>query len=46
MTIYIKEVIERGPIPRTPGRPGLKIIDGRTYEATADSTEEAFFAAG
>ncbi len=35
------EVIERGGIPGGPGRPDLKVLDGRTVETTADSVEAA-----
>lgn len=36
------EVIERGGIPAELARPGLKVIDGRTVEVTADTVKEAF----
>lgn len=35
------ELIERGIMPTAAGKPYLKIIDGRTYEITANSVEEA-----
>jgi D-amino peptidase len=38
-----KEMIVRGTIPRGFGRPEIKIIDGRTYEATTDKAEDAFY---
>ncbi|HXK73272.1 MAG TPA: M55 family metallopeptidase [Clostridia bacterium] len=37
------EVMERCPIPNSYAKPYLKIIDGRTYEITAGSMEEALF---
>lgn len=37
------ELMERQVLPNTHSRPGLKIIDGRTYEVEADTMEEAFF---
>jgi len=39
-----KEVVERGSIPNAE-RPGLRILDGRTYEVTADTVEKALFGA-
>jgi D-amino peptidase len=33
------ELVERGPVPAN--RPGVKMIDGRTYEVKAGSVEEA-----
>lgn len=36
------EKIERGPIPNEWARPEIKVIDGRTYEVTADTVEQAF----
>ncbi|MCL6628173.1 MAG: M55 family metallopeptidase [Armatimonadetes bacterium] len=38
-----KEMVERQPVPRDLARPGIKIIDGRTIEATASTVEQAFF---
>lgn len=38
-----REMVERKPIPTEFARPGIKVIDGRTYEATADTVEQAFF---
>ena len=38
-----QEVIERGPTPAFAWRPDLKQIDGRTWEVTADTVEEALF---
>lgn len=35
------ELVERGIMPTAAGKPYLKIIDGRTYEITANSVEEA-----
>ena len=35
------EVVERGMTPRPLGKPYLKVLDGRTYEVTANSVEEA-----
>jgi hypothetical protein len=37
-----KEMVERHPIPNPMGRPGMRVIDGRTYEVTADTVEAAF----
>ena len=33
------ELVSRGRVPA--GRPGVKVIDGRTYEVTAETVEEA-----
>jgi D-amino peptidase len=38
-----REMVERGHIPPR-GRPDIKIIDGRTYEITAQTVEQALFA--
>ena len=38
-----KEVIERGRLPGA-DRGNLKLVDGRTCEATAESVECAFYA--
>jgi D-amino peptidase len=38
-----KELIERGTIPNMTGAPDCKIIDGRTWEVTGDSVEQAFY---
>lgn len=35
------ENVERVPIPNAHAKPFMKIIDGRTYEITADTVEEA-----
>ncbi len=37
------ELVERGLVPSLVSRPDVKIIDGRTYEVTADTVEEALF---
>ena len=37
------ELMERMQIPNTHRQPGMKIIDGRTFEVEADTVEEAFF---
>ncbi|MEW6359750.1 MAG: M55 family metallopeptidase [Planctomycetota bacterium] len=37
------EKVERGPIPEAGKKPYVKIIDGRTYEVTADSVHDALF---
>ncbi|HCG35907.1 MAG TPA: hypothetical protein DER23_06130, partial [Clostridiales bacterium] len=37
------EKIERGSIPSDNTKPGMKIIDGRTYEITGDTMTEIFF---
>jgi len=37
------EVTERTPLPKPSAKPYMRIIDGRTYEVTADSLEEALF---
>lgn len=37
------EMMERKGIPAAGSSPNLKIIDGRTYEYTADTVEKAFF---
>lgn len=37
------EKIERGPVPLTGDKPYVRIIDGRTYEVTADTVEAALF---
>jgi len=37
-----REVVERGGIPNGFARADVKIIDGRTYETTADTVEQAF----
>jgi len=37
------EVVERNAVPNPYAKPYLKIIDGRTYEVTADTMEEALF---
>ncbi|HJN19236.1 MAG TPA: M55 family metallopeptidase, partial [Armatimonadota bacterium] len=34
------EVVSRGQVPKVP-KPHLKVIDGRTYEVTGDTVEEA-----
>ncbi len=36
-----REMVERKALPHA--RPGLTIVDGRTYEVTAQTVEEAFF---
>lgn len=38
-----KEVVERGYIPSDVGRQDLRVINGRTYEKTAPTVEQAFF---
>ncbi|OGV65154.1 MAG: hypothetical protein A3K19_26820 [Lentisphaerae bacterium RIFOXYB12_FULL_65_16] len=38
------EVIERGGIPNEISRRGVRVLDGRTYEATAETVEAALFA--
>jgi D-amino peptidase len=38
-----KEVIERGSVPSPLGRTGFRIIDGRTFEVTRDTVEEAMY---
>ena len=38
-----KEVVQRGRLPNSLGRPEIRILDGRTCEATADTVEQAFF---
>lgn len=37
------EVTERNTLPDTYAKPYMKILDGRTYEVTGDTMEEAFF---
>lgn len=37
------EMMERRPIPNPNSRDNLKVIDARTYEVTAGSTEEAYY---
>jgi len=37
-----REMMERLPVPSA--RPGVTIIDGRTYEVSGDTVEKAFFA--
>ena len=37
------EMMERKGIPAAGSNPNLRIIDGRTYEYTADTVEKAFF---
>lgn len=37
-----KEMMERIAIPHESVRPNIRVIDGRTYETTADSVESAF----
>ena len=37
------ERTERTPLPKPLSKPGLEIIDGRTYELTDDSLESAFY---
>jgi len=37
-----REMVERRSIPHELGRPNVKIIDGRTYEVTGNTVEEAF----
>ena len=37
-----REMVERLPVPSA--RPGVTIVDGRTYEVSADTVEKAFFA--
>lgn len=39
------ELVERGTVPNPTGRPGTTILDGRTYEVTADCVESALFLA-
>jgi len=36
-----REMVERGSVPNAWVRPEIRIIDGRTYEATADTVERA-----
>ena len=38
-----RELVERQQLPATAGRSDLNIIDGRTYEKTAPTVEQAFF---
>ena len=38
-----REMVERGSIPSAGTKPSLRILDGRTYETTADTVEKAFF---
>ena len=38
-----REMMERKGIPAAGSSPNLQIIDGRTYEYTADTVEKAFF---
>lgn len=37
-----REMVERKTVPSA--RPGINVVDGRTYEVTADTVEKAFFA--
>lgn len=37
------ELVERGRIPHLTARPDIRIIDGRTYEITAESVEKALY---
>jgi len=37
-----RELVERGNLPSDLGKPYLKIIDGRTFEITANTIEEIF----
>ncbi|MBT3378610.1 MAG: M55 family metallopeptidase [Lentisphaerae bacterium] len=37
-----REMVERLPVPSA--RPGVTIVDGRTYEVSGDTVERAFFA--
>ena len=37
------EMVERFVMPNPCTKPYMKIIDGRTYEVTADTMEEALF---
>ena len=37
------ELIERGQVPSSYSKPYMEIIDGRTYEVTANSVEEGLF---
>ena len=37
------ELVERGVLPSQYGKPYMKVIDGRTFEVTADTMEEALF---
>lgn len=39
-----RELVERGGIPNDFGRKDVKIVDGRTFEFTADTVEAAFMA--
>jgi D-amino peptidase len=38
-----REMMERKGIPAAGSQPHLRILDGRTYEVTADTVEKAFF---
>ena len=38
-----RELVERQQVPAAAGRPDLNIIDGRTFEKTAATAEQAFF---
>ena len=37
------ERVERIPLPKPMAKPGVEIIDGRTYEVTGDDVESTFF---
>jgi D-amino peptidase len=37
------ELVERGKTPQAIARPEVRLIDGRTYEITADSVEAALY---
>ena len=37
------EMVERFVMPKPYEKPYMKVIDGRTYEVTADSMEQALF---
>lgn len=39
------ELVERGCVPNPVARPGMTIIDGRTFAVTADCVEDALFRA-
>ena len=36
------EMVERGGVPNDRARADITVIDGRTYEASADTVEQAF----
>lgn len=45
MTLRV-ELVERGILPSPLGKPGIKIIDGRTYEITGNTMEELIYTHG